>query len=77
MGLIKGLIEQNRAFHNTSKCQRWNDVYTSHLVEGENIVLNFDHIFGMVILLSIGLGSALVIFFLENLTYWVHEKKVG
>ena len=79
MGLIQGLIEQNRAFHNASKCNTWNDVYASHLVEGENIVLNFGHIFGLVILLSIGLGASLVIFILEIL-YWnlyhVHKDKV-
>ena len=69
MGLIKGLIEQDRNFHNASKCKTWNDVYTSHLVKGKNIVLNFGHIFGLVILLFIGLGASLVVFILETL-YW-------
>ena len=48
----------------------------SHSVEGTNIVLNFNHIVGLVILLSIGLGMALVIFITENLIYWTHQKKV-
>ena len=76
MGLLEGLIEQNKMFHNASKCKTWNDVYASHSVEGKNIVLIFDHIFGMVIFLSIGLGASLAVFILENLTYWVQKKKV-
>ena len=79
MGLIKGLIEQERMFHNASKCKTWNDVYTSHLVEGKNIVIKFEHIFGLVILLCIGLGASLVIYIMENLNwniYLVHKNKV-
>ena len=74
MGLIKGLVEQNRAFSNASKCNTWNDIYTSHLVEGKNIVLDFGHIFGTVIILYIGLGASLVIFLLEKLACNLYEK---
>ena len=76
MGLIKGLIDQDIAFQNSSKCNTWNDVYASHSVEGRNIVLNFEDIYGMAILLSIGLGAALVVFIYEKLVYCVHENKV-
>ena len=76
IGLINGLIEQNEVFHNASKCNTWNDIYVSHSVEGKNIVLVFGHVLGMVIFLSIGLGAALFIFILENITYLVHNKKV-
>ena len=74
MGLIKGLVEQNRAFSNASKCNTWNDIYISHLVEGKNIVLDFGHIFGTVIILYIGLGISLVIFLLEKLACTLYEK---
>ena len=76
IGLINGLIEQDKVFHNASKCNTWNDIYVSHTVEGKNIVLVFGHILGMVIFLSIGLGVALFIFILENIAYWVHNTKV-
>ena len=79
MGLIKGLIEQDKAFQHTSKCNTWNDVYKSHLAKRKNIVLNFGHIFGLVILLFIGLGASIVLFILETL-YWnlyhVQKNKV-
>ena len=76
MGLLEGLIEQNRMFNNASKCKTWNDIYVSHSVGGKNIVLVFGHVLGMVIFLSIGLGAALFIFILENITYWEHNTKV-
>ena len=76
MGLLEGLIDQDILYHNASKCSTWHDVYTSHSVEGKNIVLNFEHILGLVILLSIGLGAALVIFIFENLLHLVQKKVV-
>ena len=76
IGLFNGLIEQDKVFHNASKCNTWNDIYVSHSVEGKNIVLVFDHVLGMVIFLSIGLGAALFIFILENITNWIHYTKV-
>ena len=76
MGLLEGLLDQHKYFHNSSKCSTWNDVYASHWVEGKNIKLNFEHILGLVILLSIGLGAALVIFIFENFVHLVQKKVV-
>ena len=52
---------------NSTKCMTWQDVKASHETDSPEIVIRIDDIYGMVILLAMGLGGALVVLTLELL----------
>ena len=72
MGLIKALFEET--LNNRTKCNSWNDIYDSHKKKGNENVIILDDIYGMLILLSVGLSAALLIFVTEHLAYWSNMK---
>ena len=51
-----------------AKCMTWREVKASHEIENPQVVVGLDDIYGMVILLALGLGGALMVFFIECLT---------
>ena len=53
---------------NSSKCLTWEDVKASHTKKDREVIVNLDDTYGIFILLSSGLGGALVILTLELLT---------
>ena len=52
---------------NSTKCLTWQDVKASHETDSPEIVIRIDDIYGMVILLAMGLGGSLVVLILELL----------
>ena len=64
MGLIDGLFKQ--AVPNSTKCATWQDIKTSHLTKDPKTVLQLEDIFGMVVLLMIGINLAILTFFAER-----------
>ena len=67
MGLIEGLFEET--VQNRTKCRTWSDIYESHMEKREDVAIGFDAIKGLMILLSIGLTMALVVFVGEHIAY--------
>ena len=74
MDFIMGKFEES--LDNGTKCSSWNDIYKSHADSEKNSVLKFDDIQGTLILLCMGLGSATLVFLLENVNYRVIKLKV-
>ena len=72
MGFIEGKIEQS--LNNRTRCNTWNDIYESHSVKENNAKLKFEDIKGTLILLSIGLGTAIILFLLENVNYRLMKR---
>ena len=58
----------NRKFPNATKCSTWSDVKQSHMIEDQNMVVQLEDIYGMVILLAVGLSGAVVVLMLELLS---------
>ena len=52
---------------NSTKCMTWQDVKSSHETDSPQVVIRIDDIYGVVILLAMGLGGALVVLALELL----------
>ena len=74
MGLIEGLIEQT--LENRTKCSTWSDIYEAHMDKRDHVVLHFDDIYGLMILLSIGLSLAFTSFLGEKMIHWSLRKKM-
>ena len=52
---------------NSTKCMTWQDVKASHEKDNPQVVVGLDDIYGMAILLALGLGGALVALTVEFL----------
>ena len=52
---------------NSTKCMTWQDVKSSHETDSPQVVIRIDDIYGVVILLAMGLGGSLVVLILELL----------
>ena len=50
---------------NATKCDKWTDVKASHKNKDHIVVLNYDDIYGLLIILAIGLTGSLIIFIAE------------
>ena len=74
MGLIQNEITKN--LPNATQCLTWSLVQASHMKKGQNVVYRIEHIYGMIILLAIGLSAAMLVLFGE-LTFYkaIHQKK--
>ena len=71
MGLIeKGLLKY---VPNATQCLTWGAVQESHNAKRHKIVFALDNIFGMLILLAIGLGAALLV----SMTEYIRFKTCG
>ena len=68
MGLVDGLFKQT--VPNSTKCATWHDIEASHMSKDSKKVLSFDDIFGMMILLFIGISSALLVSMAEKIIIW-------
>ena len=53
---------------NAAKCMTWQDVKASHEIENPQVVVRLEDIYGMAILLAMGIGGAVMVFFIECLT---------
>ena len=74
MGLIENEIMKK--VPNATQCLTWSLVQASHMKKGQNVVYKIEHIYGMIILLAIGLSAAMLVLFGE-LTFYkaIHQKK--
>ena len=73
-----GLIDVNDMkdwFPNATECLTRADVEKSHTVKHQRVVLKIDNIYGMIILLAIGLGGAKLIALAELIVHKVGKKK--
>ena len=60
-------IELNRKLPNATKCSTWNDVEQSHTMEDPRVVVQLEDIYGMMILLAVGLSGAVMVITMELL----------
>ena len=65
MGLI------NKSFFNylpnATACKNGNDIYESHVGNNQRVIVQLNNIYGMLVLLGLGVGGALITFPAENL----------
>ena len=61
---------------NSTKCMTWQGVKASHETDNSEVVVQIDDIFGMLILLTSGLGISLVVLTLELLRKTQNESKI-
>ena len=50
---------------NSTNCMTWPDVKASHETDSPTVIIRIDNIYGMMILLAVGLGGSLIVFILE------------
>ena len=68
MGFMNNLFEKNVA--NSTKCRTWKQVAESHMMRNQDVRIRLKDLGGMLILLAVGLGAALIIFFAEKMVHW-------
>ena len=54
-------------FPNATKCMTWQGVKASHETDNSEVIIRADDIYGMIILLAMGLSGALIVLILELL----------
>ena len=59
--------EMKRKLPNSTKCSTWNEVEQSHTMEDPRVVVQLEDIYGMMILLAVGLSGAVVVLTMELL----------
>ena len=67
-----GLIDRSYYNHlpNATKCKTVNDVYESHKEENHIVTMEVNDIYGMLVLLGLGVGGALLTFIAERNFLW-------
>ena len=60
---------------NARKCLTWQDVKASHAAEDNQVVIKMDKVYGMLIILFVGLSGAVLISILECLLKKLRFKK--
>ena len=68
MGLEFDQAAMNEYIPNSTKCMKWQDVKASHKIDHE-VIIKMDSIYGLMILLAIGVGGSLVLLSLEYLMF--------
>ena len=60
-------FERELSYHlpNATKCLTWQDVKQTHAAKDQRVVVKLDDIYGMVILLALGLSSAVMLVLVE------------
>ena len=68
-------FERELSYHlpNATKCLTWQDVKQTHATKDQRVVVKLDDIYGMLILLALGLNSA-VMFVTVELVYKALKK---
>ena len=69
LGIEMGLFDFKRLLENhvpnATKCNTWGDVKASHRNKDHLVVLNYDDIYGLLIILAVGLSGSSIIFIAE------------
>ena len=75
MGLFDMTDDIEDYLPNSTKCMTWQDVKASHEKDNPQVVVRLDDIYGMVIILALGLGGAVVAFTVECLSKAQKQKR--
>ena len=60
---------------NATKCDSWTDVKASHRNKDHLVVLNYDDIYGLLIILAVGLSGSSIIFIAEVVMVEIMKRK--
>ena len=60
---------------NATKCDSWTGVKASHRNKGHLVVLNYDDIYGLLIILAVGLSSSSIIFISEVVVHKILKRQ--
>ena len=60
---------------NATKCDTWTDVKASHKNKDHLVVLNYDDIYGLLIILAVGLPGSLIIFIAELVMHKMMKRQ--
>ena len=64
MGLMDTILKN--ALPNATKCSTLQDIQASHLVTDHRVVIEFEDIYGVILIPSVGMGLALISFIVER-----------
>ena len=73
LGIINLEIQNN--ILNATKCSTWSAVQESHRGEGKIAAFKIENIYGMMILLAVGLGGSLIIAIVECIYNKISVKR--
>ena len=64
-----GLLNKSflNSLPNATACKNSNDIYESHVGNNQRVIVQLNDIYGMLVLLGLGVGGALMTFPAENL----------
>ena len=60
---------------NSTNCMTWPDVKASHETDSPTVIIRMENIYGMMVLLAVGLGGSLIVFFLEFFIRALKERQ--
>ena len=66
--------ELDKHLPNATKCSTWHDVKQSHMIKDQRVVVKLEDIYGMIILLAVGLSGSVVIMIVELLSKALMQK---
>ena len=75
MGLIQNEIQKN--VPNATHCLTWSAVQASHTRKGNDVVFKLEDIYGMIILLALGLGGATLVLIAELAVHKALHRKAA
>ena len=61
-------FSRSRILHylpNSTNCMTWPEVKASHETDSPTVIIKIENIYGMLILLAVGLGGSFIVFILE------------
>ena len=66
--------ELDKHLPNATKCSTWNDVKQSHTIKDQKVVVQLEDIYGMIIILTVGLSGSVVVMIVELLSKALLKK---
>ena len=60
---------------NSTNCMTWPEVKASHETDSPTVIIKIENIYGMLILLAVGLGGSLIVFILELFVRALKEQR--
>ena len=73
-------FSRSRILHylpNSTNCMTWPEVKASHETDSPTVIIKIENIYGMLILLAVGLGGSFIVFIFELFTILLSGKNVN
>ena len=77
MGLKITYIKRNIGNYlpNATRCNTWTDIKASHINKDHRVVLNYKDIYGLLIIVAVGLSGSSIIFITEVVMHRITKRQ--